>query len=446
MMVLKPRDPPGRSFVGMQWLGKIFLSIIIAIAVGSSPVRWPEIDSDTGLLKSAVVLLRSQYQVTERLDQGKRRRCKTPQHHQTNRLIHQQQQLPPPRRRSKWKTHFSECHLSRQPPTPSPLGEPEHVGGKKLGINSPSLRNFWQSFGYGSEHTIFHISVGRAGFKSEVLLIPPLSRRFDLFYRSTTFLGKLCTQRTTFPTTVGSVPTSNKNLTRLTNIKFSPRIALTAVNSSSTTTGGTIRLELTTRLVNTLRATTRQYQPTNPYHQFTCTMGKSQKPAQTPKDREREYEALYRSVGLSLEEEGDSNESDSGDEAGSGSNSEEGPTTPKQGKGMITAESPQQRDGGSKGKRVASKPPDPSSSVPYATGMAASIASTPWNKNGTSPVDDQTSTFGTGEYPPLPTRLVGMETDLVTLRPAAKTRLEHAARPSPQRLPLRTRMRGPVAV
>jgi hypothetical protein len=45
----------------------------------------------------------------------------------------------------------------------------------------------------------------------------------------------------------------------------------------------------------------------------------------------------------------------------------------------------------------------------------------------TSPVDDQTSKFGTGEYPPLPTRLVGMETDMVTLRPAAKTRLEHAA-------------------
>ena len=180
-MVLKPRDPPGRSFVGMQWLGKIFLSIIIAIAVESALVRWPEIDSDTGLLKSAVALQRSQYQVTERLDQGKRRRCKTPQHHQTNQLIHQQQQLPPPRRRSKWKTRFSECHRSRQPPPPSPLGEPEHVGEKKLGINSPLLRNFWQSFGYGSKHTIFHISVGRAGFKSEVLLIPPLSRRFDLF-------------------------------------------------------------------------------------------------------------------------------------------------------------------------------------------------------------------------------------------------------------------------
>jgi hypothetical protein len=156
-------------------------------------------------------------------------------------------------------------------------------------------------------------------------------------------------------------------------------------------------------------------------------MGKSKKPAQTPKDREREYEALYKSVGLSSEEEGDSNESDSDDEAGSGLSSEEGPTTPKRGKGMITAESPQQRDGGSKGKRVASKPPDPSSSVPYATGMAASMASTPWNKKGTSPVDDQTSTFGTGEYPPLPTRVVDMEIDSVTLRPAAKTRSEHAA-------------------
>ena len=141
-MVLKQRDPPGRSFVGMQWLGKIFLSIIIAIAAGSAPVRWPEINSDTGLLKSAVALQRSQYQATERLDQGKRRRCKTPQHHQTNRLIHQQQQLPPPRRRSKWKTWFSECHRSRQPPPPRPLGEPEHVGEKSLGINSPSLRNF----------------------------------------------------------------------------------------------------------------------------------------------------------------------------------------------------------------------------------------------------------------------------------------------------------------
>ena len=135
-MALKPRDPPGRSFVGMQWLGKILLSIIIAIAVGSAPVRWPEIDSDTTLLKSAAALQRSQYQVTERL-QGKLRRCKTPQHHQTNHLIHQQQQLPPPRRRSKWKTCFSECHRSRQPPPPRPLGEPEHVEEKQLGINSP---------------------------------------------------------------------------------------------------------------------------------------------------------------------------------------------------------------------------------------------------------------------------------------------------------------------
>ena len=58
-------------------------------------------------------------------------------------------------------------------------------------------------------------------------------------------------------------------------------------------------------------------------------MGKSKKPAQTPKDREREYEAFYRSVGLSSEEEGDSNESVSGDEAGSESSSDEGPTTPK---------------------------------------------------------------------------------------------------------------------
>jgi hypothetical protein len=157
------------------------------------------------------------------------------------------------------------------------------------------------------------------------------------------------------------------------------------------------------------------------------TMVKSKKPAQTPKDREREYEALYRSVGLSSEEEGDSNESDSDVEAGSGLSLEKGPTTPKRGKGMITAESPQQRDGGSKGKRVASKPPDPSSSVAYATGMAASKASTPWNKNGTSPIDNQTSTFGTGEYPPLPTRVVDMEIDPFNLRPAAKTRSEHAA-------------------
>ncbi len=96
--------------VGMQWLGKILLSIIIAIAAGSAPVRWPEIDSGTCLLKSSVALQRSQYQVTERLHRGKRRRCKTPQHHHTNRFIHQQQQLPPPRRRSKWKTCFSECH------------------------------------------------------------------------------------------------------------------------------------------------------------------------------------------------------------------------------------------------------------------------------------------------------------------------------------------------
>jgi len=71
-------------------------------------------------------------------------------------------------------------------------------------------------------------------------------------------------------------------------------------------------------------------------------MGKSNKPAQTPKDREREYAALYRSVGLSSEEEVDSNESDSDDEAGSGLSSEEGPTTPKRGKGMTIAESPQQ--------------------------------------------------------------------------------------------------------
>jgi hypothetical protein len=69
-MVLKPRDPPGHSFVGMQWLGKFFLSIIIAIATGSAPVRWPEIDSGTCLLKSAVALQRSQYQVTEKLHRG----------------------------------------------------------------------------------------------------------------------------------------------------------------------------------------------------------------------------------------------------------------------------------------------------------------------------------------------------------------------------------------
>jgi hypothetical protein len=140
-----------------------------------------------------------------------------------------------------------------------------------------------------------------------------------------------------------------------------------------------------------------------------------------------EYEALYRSVGLSSEEEGDSNESDSDDEAGSGRSSEECPTTPNRGKGMTTAESPQQRNGGSKGKRVASKQPDPSLSVPCATGMAASMVSTPWNKKSTSPVEDQISTFGTGKYPPLPTRVVDMEIDPVTLCPAAKTRSEHAA-------------------
>jgi len=247
--------------------------------------------------------------------------------------------------------------------------------------------------------------VGRAGFKSGVPLIPPLSHRLDLFSRSTTFLGKLCTQRTTLLTTVGSVPTSKRNLTRLTNIKLynqtspkprrrTPQIASTAATSSSTTTCGTIRLELTTRRVDTLRATTRQYQPPNLYHRFTCegpsvhhssTMGTSKKPDRTPKNREREYEALYRSVGLSLEEEGDSSESDSDEEAGNGLSSEEGPTTPKRGKGVTMAESPQQRDGGSKGKRVASKPPDPSSSVPYATGTAASSVSTPWNTKGTSP-------------------------------------------------------------
>jgi hypothetical protein len=128
------------------------------------------------------------------------------------------------------------------------------------------------------------------------------------------------------------------------------------------------------------------------YH--SSTMGKSKKPAQTPRDREREYEALYRSVGLSLEEEGDSNKSDSDDEVGRYGSSEECPTTPKRGKGKTTAELPQQRDGGSKGKRVASKQPNPFSSVPYVTGMAASMVSTPWNKKGTSPIEDQTSKFG----------------------------------------------------
>jgi len=59
--------------------------------------------------------------------------------------------------------------------------------------------------------------------------------------------------------------------------------------------------------------------------------------------------------------------------------------------------------------------------------MAASSVSTPWNTKGTSPVDDQTSTFSTVEYPPFPTRVVDMEIDPVTLRPAAKTRSEHAA-------------------
>ena len=453
-MVFKPRDPPGHSCVGMQWLGKIFLSIIIAIAAGSAPVKWPEIDRGTCLLKSAVALQRSQYQVSERLHQGKRRRCKTPHHHRTNRLVHQQQQLPPPRRRRKRKTCVSECHRSGKPLPPQPLGEPERVREKKIGRNSPSRRNFWQSSGYGYEHTIFRFSVGRAGYKLGVPLIPPLSRHLDRFSRSTTFLGKLSTRRTNFLTIVGSVPTSKKNLTHLTNIKLynqtssrprrkTPRIATTAVKSSSpttTTSTGTIRLELTTRRhVNTQRTTTRQYRPTTPYHLITWViprkgpsvyrssrMGKSKKPSQTPKDRERGYEALYRSVGLSSEEEGDGNESDSEEESRSGSSSEEGPTTPKRGKGTITAESPQQRDGGSKGKRVARKPPDPSSSVPYATGIAASIAPTPWNKQGTFPVDAQTSTFGTGEYPPLPARLVGMETDLVILRPAAKTRSEHA--------------------
>ena len=112
-MVLKPQDPPGRSFVGMQWLGNIFLSI--AIAAGSAPVRWPDIDSCTCLLHPSVAQQKSQYQVTERLHQGKRRCCKTPQNHHTNRFIHQEQQLPPPRRRSKWKTCFSECHQSGKP-------------------------------------------------------------------------------------------------------------------------------------------------------------------------------------------------------------------------------------------------------------------------------------------------------------------------------------------
>jgi len=42
--------------------------------------------------------------------------------------------------------------------------------------------------------------------------------------------------------------------------------------------------------------------PEGPLVHHSSMMGKSKKPAQTPKDREREYEALYRSVGLSLEE------------------------------------------------------------------------------------------------------------------------------------------------
>ena len=209
-MVLEPRDPPGRSLVGMQWLEKIFLVIIIASVARSASFRWPEIDSGTCLLHSSVALQRSQYQVTERLHRGKCRRCKTPQHHHTNRFIHQQQQLPPPRRRSKWKTGFSECHRSGQPPPQRPLGVPKHAREKKIGINSPSIHNVWQSSGYGYEHTIFRISVARAGFKSGVPLIPHLSRCLDLFSRSITFLGKLCTQRTTFFTTVGSVPTSKK--------------------------------------------------------------------------------------------------------------------------------------------------------------------------------------------------------------------------------------------
>jgi len=118
--------------------------------------------------------------------------------------------------------------------------------GKKIGINLPSLRNFWQSSGYGYEHIIFRISVGRAGFKSGVPLIPPLSRRLDLFSRSTTFLGKLCTQRTTFFTTVSSVPTSKKKPNPPYEYKViqsdvpqapseASQIALTAVKSSLTT-------------------------------------------------------------------------------------------------------------------------------------------------------------------------------------------------------------------
>ena len=76
-------------------------------------------------------------------------------------------------------------------------------------------------------------------------------------------------------------PHLQKNLTRLMNIKLynqtsykprrrTPQIASTAVKSSSTTAGGAIRLELTTRRVNTLRATTCQCQPTNLCHRITC--------------------------------------------------------------------------------------------------------------------------------------------------------------------------------
>ena len=113
-MVLEPRDPPpGRSFVGMQWFGKSFLSIIIAIAAGFALVRWPNIDSCTCLLQPSVAKQRSQYQVTERLHQGKRRLCKTPQNHHTNQFIYQQQQLPPNKRRQQATATADTVAMSR---------------------------------------------------------------------------------------------------------------------------------------------------------------------------------------------------------------------------------------------------------------------------------------------------------------------------------------------
>ena len=77
-------------------VGKNFPFYYHCDAAGSALVRWPDIDSCTCLLQPSVAQQRSQYQVTERLHQEKRRRCKTPQNHHTNRLFISSNSFLPP--------------------------------------------------------------------------------------------------------------------------------------------------------------------------------------------------------------------------------------------------------------------------------------------------------------------------------------------------------------